>query len=302
MTAGVGLGVVLVNYNARLLTEACVASVNAGRVAPESIIVVDNSTLETEWLVEDVGPNVVVIRTANHGFGAACNVGAAALAAKGASMLMVLNNDTTVAPDALALLVEALQGHEADVLVPTILDGHTQRVWYAGGHWNDVFGTAIHHQWGARLVDVTTDPVVTFVSGGAFLMRLEQFMELGGFDESLFLYCEDVELSHRIAKRGLKAGHVAGAVVSHWPGSGSGGDEEGMSPTALFFATRNRLWMLRRGQVRRWPALLLTPWPVLVETGHVLRRSNGRRSRINALLRGLISGALKRCPPIRYGG
>jgi GT2 family glycosyltransferase len=59
------------------------------------------------------------------------------------------------------------------------------------------------------------------VSGAALLVRRLPFVELGGFDENIFMYCEDDDLAVRFRQAGLKLGYVGDAIVEHIGGSSS---------------------------------------------------------------------------------
>ena len=65
------------------------------------------------------------------------------------------------------------------------------------------------------------DACAPFLSGACFLIRRELFLDLGGFDESIFLFYEDDDLCRRIADRGLALVHVHGAIARHERGRSS---------------------------------------------------------------------------------
>jgi GT2 family glycosyltransferase len=68
----------------------------------------------------------------------------------------------------------------------------------------------------------------------------ELFLEMGGLDERLFCYCEDVDLGYRLQLRGEPTLLVPAAVVRHVGSASSGGPR---SDFATFHGTRNRLWI-----------------------------------------------------------
>jgi GT2 family glycosyltransferase len=78
--------------------------------------------------------------------------------------------------------------------------------------------------------------------GGAVLLRASYLTDVGGFDERLFLYYEDVDLSLRGAERGWRYRYVPESVVRHVHGASSGTD----SSFKQWHDDRNRLLVLAR--------------------------------------------------------
>lgn len=83
----------------------------------------------------------------------------------------------------------------------------------------------------------------TWLAGACLAVRRPAFEQVGGFDESLFMYCEDYELSRRLATLGRLA-HTWDAVFAH--------DAHKGSIRAYRYMTRNHLILGRRGT---------SPWP-----------------------------------------
>jgi N-acetylglucosaminyl-diphospho-decaprenol L-rhamnosyltransferase len=88
----------------------------------------------------------------------------------------------------------------------------------------------------------------------ASMWRADVFQALGGFEESYFCYCEDVDLGFRHRLSGGQVVQVANARVSHMGAASSGR----LSDFAVYHGTRNRLWTF----VRCMPAALF--WLLLV--------------------------------------
>jgi hypothetical protein len=239
---------------------------------------------------------VRVLLVENRGFGAACNTGISLLGSEPGSLVWILNNDTVVEPKCLQLLEAALHSGLCEIAVPTIVDATSRTVWYAGGHWDQRRGWTVHHQWGQPEQDVAPDGYTELISGCSFLARTSTLISVGGFDESFFMYCEDVELSMRVARAGARALHVADAVVRHFPGSSTGGKLDGPSATTLFYTARNRLWLLRREQVQKYPAMLLTPVITVRELLRSLTSQQDRLQRVRAVAWGTFVGAFRRVP------
>jgi N-acetylglucosaminyl-diphospho-decaprenol L-rhamnosyltransferase len=59
---------------------------------------------------------------------------------------------------------------------------------------------------------------VDWVSGACFLVRRSAFEQVGGFDESYFMYAEDVDLCWRLRQEDWSAAYVPAAEVTHRQG------------------------------------------------------------------------------------
>ncbi len=76
--------------------------------------------------------------------------------------------------------------------------------------------------------------------GGAMLVDRELFLAMGGFEERLFCYCEDVDFGYRLRLAGEPTLIAPDAVVRHEGSAASGGSR---SDFATFHGTRNRFWV-----------------------------------------------------------
>jgi GT2 family glycosyltransferase len=90
-------------------------------------------------------------------------------------------------------------------------------------------------------------------SGSAVLYRRSMLEDIGGFDDSFFLYCEDTDLGLRARWAGWKCLYVPQAVVEHHYSHSAGG----ASPLKAYFVERNRLFVL----VKNFPARMLLAAP-----------------------------------------
>jgi len=89
---------------------------------------------------------------------------------------------------------------------------------------------------------------VSAASGAAFAMRRELFDKLGGFDEDMFLYMEDTDLSLRAQLAGYKCRYVPQSIVLHRYALK-------MTPMKVFYQERNRYLMLLK--TLRLPTLVV---------------------------------------------
>ena len=204
-----GVSVILVAYNSAHVIEAAIRSIDV----KAEIIVVDNASTDDIAAVAARNGARIVRNARNLGFGTACNVGAEI--ASGA-FLLFLNPDARLRPGALGKLVaraRTLPGVGA--LNPRILDEDGRQV---QRRHSRLLGEAAN----ARLVrPLSEDSNVEMISGAALLCPAERFHEIGGFDEEIFLFCEDDDLAVRFKKAGYDLAYVHDAVVEHAGGSSS---------------------------------------------------------------------------------
>ena len=224
------IAVVVVNYESGPALLRCVEGWQADGAA--EVVIVDNGSRDGS--VERVRtrfPDLeVVVPGENLGYGSAANRGVAAAASP---MILVCNPDLDVRPGALAALAGALdQDPECAMVGPMIRTSGGERypsarkfpsLVDAGGH--ALFGifapgnrfTRSYQQ--ADLVDRPDGPtVVDWLSGACFLVRRSAFEEVGGFDESYFMYAEDVDLCWRLHEAGWRVSWVPDAEVTHLQG------------------------------------------------------------------------------------
>ena len=212
-------------WNGRHLLEAFLPSVvGAARAysaatgaATEIVVVDDGSTDDTAGWMESIGPAHLVRlvrQPANTGFGAACNRG---IAEARFDLVLLLNNDLEIAPDAIAPLAAHFAAEPRLFAVHCqAIDARTGRE--AGVAQTAAFARGFLRVHGRYQPAAGTPPPFrsAFAGGGAAMFRRRLFLELGGFD-LLFApyYYEDVELSYRAWKRGFEVRYEPKSRVRH---------------------------------------------------------------------------------------
>lgn len=209
------IDVLIVNFRTKELTADAVLS---ALQEPETaqVIVVDNCSgddsyefLRTRFQSE---PRVVIVESPkNAGFGSGNNLAASQ---GSAPWLFLLNSDATLHRGSLALLLECAKAHpEAGILAPSVYlrDGQLQAD--AVG----VFPTA----WAIltrRSTQYPTHDSPDWVGGAALLISRKEFEAVGGFNEAIFMYYEDVLLCWNIRKLGKTILRCPAAGVTHLEG------------------------------------------------------------------------------------
>ncbi len=212
------------------------------------VVVVDNGSTDgsvDRWAERH--PDVRLIETGtNLGYAAGNNRGLADLG--DADAVALVNSDAFVRPGWLRPLADALDGDPAlGAACPKILfaddPGEPPRINNAG----NVLGPTMEiHDRGYAEVDAgqyDREEDVWGWCGAAVLLRRRYLDEVGGFDERLFLYVEDVDLSWRGARRGWRYRYVPASVVHHTHRASSGGER---TPLLDHLNRRNRLVVVTR--------------------------------------------------------
>ncbi len=250
---GPALSVLIVAYRSGPTLARCLAALKRQTYADFEILLVDNdepgqgdgaaaSAAKADPSIRLISPN------ANLGFAAGNNL--AAQAATG-GWLVMLNPDAYPNDNWLQRLVEAA-ALRPDYRVftsrqladedPALLDGLGDVMFAAGAPYRGGY-----HRPDAG--DVAAGEVFS-PCGAAMMLDRALFLRLGGFDESFFCYCEDVDLGYRLRLAGEPTLLVPDAVVRHEGSVSSGGPASAFS---VRYGTRNRMWVLIKN----------TPWPLV---------------------------------------
>jgi hypothetical protein len=166
--------------------------------------------------------------------------------------LAVVNPDTTFEPGWVRPLVEMMDSDPSiGVACPLILLSGTKRINSAGQHIH-VTGLGFNRFLGAEVAAAGTTPhEVPGLHGACFLIETELLRAIGGWDETGFLYQEDVALSWSVRLAGRSVVCVPTSRVSHDYGLT-------MYPEKLYLLERNR-WMLLATHLRLATRVWLSP-------------------------------------------
>jgi GT2 family glycosyltransferase len=248
--------IIIVSYQTRDLLRRCLQTIEARRGALRTeTIVVDNASRDgSVRMLEVEFPWVRAIALErNIGFGAANNRGFAEARGR---YFVLLNSDAFVGPRALELAVRHMdEAPEVAVggarligengcwqpsarMFPSPLNDLLLMSGLAARFPRSKFFGRMDRRWADPAIAVETD----WVCGAFLILRPAVARTLGGFDESFFMYFEEVDLCRRVKASGHRVWYWPDIEVVHLGGeSARTVESRAMSPAGAQVA----LWRLR---------------------------------------------------------
>jgi GT2 family glycosyltransferase len=244
------VGIVVVNYNGMDDTLKCLDSLKQLTYPNCFSLVVDNgSTPPAAREIELAHPWTTVVQRATNGGWAGGNNDAIRIAlARGAKYIVLLNNDTAVAPDLVGRLVRAAESTPANgILGPLVcwMD-EPEKVMMEGCFFNDARQGGFFTRPSISIQPSTGIPRVAeveIVYGCCMMVSAVVFQRIGLLDERFFLIHEESEFCLRACRAGFHCGVVPEALVWH---KGSSSFQRDPRPLQRYFDARNLYLILRK--------------------------------------------------------
>jgi GT2 family glycosyltransferase len=208
------VSVVIPSWNGRELLAACLESLSSQSYGDfETIVVDDGSTDGSSEMVRACFPETFLLTfEGNRGFCHAVNAG---IDRTHGELIVLLNNDMTLAPDFLEKLVAAADSSEAGMFAPLILWRDEPDVVYSAGDAQRRNGRPEAIGFRAALGGFAFPEKIFGVCAGAAMYRRELFDAVGMLDPIFEIYFSDGDLSFRARLAGYGAELVRGAVAWH---------------------------------------------------------------------------------------
>jgi GT2 family glycosyltransferase len=231
-----------VNYNGLRHLKECFDSILKSNypMANVEVVMIDNASTDgSVGFVESNYPWVKLLSLdRNYGFSKANNLGAKSA---GGEYIVFLNNDTVVTPEWLNGLVGTMESDSEIGIV-----GSKLLMLDRAGIINSAGSTIAFNGGGYDVGFLARDAEQYNVPGrrggvcaAAMMVRRDEFLDFGGFDEDYFMYFEDVDLCWRYWLFGRKVFYAPSSVVFHKFGGSSGAHRH--APLRVFYGTRNSL-------------------------------------------------------------
>ena len=197
------VSVFVINFNGEKLLRNCINSVLSSECNNDiELIVVDNASTDNSLkILQEYKNEIVIVQNFdNSGFSRANNI-----AAKYASgnVYFLLNNDTILKKDTIQKSLDFLISDEKiGILSPKLLnaDGSVQCPGSILGQWRFRSSSPIE---------------VPFIAGAAVFIKKDIYEKIGGLDENLYFYNDDIDLCKNIKKIGYKILYFPYAELTH---------------------------------------------------------------------------------------
>ncbi len=227
------ISIVIVNFRVPEYLKRMLLSLREADLYGQSeVIIVDNASHDdSRKLITAEFPEVIWVGLKNNiGFGKACNVGAKS--GRG-TFLLFLNPDTLVSKNTLRECAEFMRSHrDAGMMGPKILnaDGSLQAgcrrsfpsplvAFYRLAGLSRLFPKSRRFgRYNLSYLDPDALSEVDAVSGSFMFMPAQLFREIKGFDETFFMYGEDLDLCCRIRGKGYKIWYNPATQIIHFKG------------------------------------------------------------------------------------
>jgi GT2 family glycosyltransferase len=278
--------VVIPNWNGAHHLPVCLDALRRQTYPHLELIVVDNGSTDGSLalLARDYAEVRVLRLGRNLGLTGGNNAGFRA--AQG-EVLVSLNNDTEAEDRFVEALVTPLLEHpEAGMAAAKMLLFDRRDTIHSAGDGYGVDGIPFNRGVWERDEGQYDEPRWIFGGcGGAVAYRRQMLDQVGLFDESFFMYCEDVDLNWRAQLAGWGCWYAPDAVVYHKLSATGGG------PIASYYTGRNTLWVLAKdvpGELlRRYGGRMLRAQAGIALDALQAVRGEAARARLRGQLAGL---------------
>lgn len=268
------VGIVISNYNGWQDTVQCLESLQKQTYRDFEIILLDDASTNdsVQRLQKHLTENTVFLpQEANVGFAAANNVGMRRALADGCDWVLLLNNDTVAAPDFLETLLRETPAGAVSCPKMLFLDPPDE-IWFAGGELDRATGKVRHL--GGHEKDgpaFAEKKQVSFITFCCVLLPRQVIEQVGFLDETLFMYCEDVDYCIRLADAGVPLWFLPDARIWHKAGGSAGG------MLSVYYITRNTLYLTCKGKSRGYIRARTLPVLIAGAARYALTKLLGRK-------------------------
>ncbi|MFN8575916.1 MAG: glycosyltransferase family 2 protein [Candidatus Sericytochromatia bacterium] len=230
---------IIVNWNGAKLIDKCLESIEKTcNISMFEVIILDNDSKEDDIILIEGFTNKynrlnlnIIKNGENLGFGKACNIGAKS--AKG-KYLVFVNPDTILIEDSIKILIDDLKNENNVALVapkiideqlntslsPSVFPNILNRI--IGGESLIRFARILKFKKiGFIYINLDEASYPDWIVGAFFILPKKIFSDIGGFDENIFMYWDEIDLCKKIITSGYKVKYNPSTKVIHIGGGTS---------------------------------------------------------------------------------
>ena len=240
--------IIILNWNGKKDTIECLSSLKRVSFSSFQPLVVDNGSMDDSVAaIRAAFPEVPILENrANLGFAGGNNPGIEWALSKNAEWILLLNNDTIVAPDFLTAFMEAAEKQPTAKILGAKIYRYSEKttIDHLGGFWNPKLGE--FESFAQNQIDdgrsfETMEPV-DYVCGAALLMHRSVPETIGLLESRFFLFWEETDFCMRAKRSGFEVWTAPQAKIWHKVSSSFVGGK----PHMHYFWWRSRLLWIER--------------------------------------------------------
>lgn len=227
------LSIIILSYNTKKLLHNCLSSIYSSledaRISFEVIVFDNASTDKSSQMVKENFPTVKLIASeSNLGYGKANN---RAVKVSRGRYLLFLNSDIVVLENAIGELYNfVVRSPGVDIAGGKLLNIDKSSQPSCGPFYSlqVVFGLLFLHgdRWGLTRYSPNKVKTVDWVSGACLCIKRTVFEKIGGFDEKIFMYMDEIDFLYRAKKIGYQVFFFPAAHFIHHGTASSKGREK----------------------------------------------------------------------------
>ena len=263
---------IILNYRTPEMTLKCAEAALAEMAElPGETVIVENGSGDKSWEILhcaaqargwlQTGKLRLIRSQVNGGFGAGMNIGFAAGLSDGSQpdYYYLLNSDAFVQGQTIAPLRDFLQEHPGAGLVGSYVEGMDGTPHRTAFRFPSIAGefemaartgvfTRLLAPWVVAMEMPQQQRQVDWTAGASLMIARTVIEEIGGFDETFFLYFEETDLCRRAAQAGWRTHYLPESRITHL-GSASTGMKDWQRTPAYWFQSRQHYFRKNHGYI-----------------------------------------------------
>lgn len=227
------ISIIIVNYNVRYFLDQCLRSIynNTGVFSVQVIVVDNNSADDSVQMLENQFPQVELIQSkVNLGFSKGNNL---ALDKVKGKYILFLNPDTIIGTDTLNVCYQYLENNPSTGAVCVrMIDGagnylpeskrgnptFSASVFKMTGFYKLFPKNRFFNQYYFGHIPEFQEAEIEVMTGAFIFISPAVLKKIGTWDESFFMYGEDIDLSYRIRNAGYSIWYLPQTSIIHFKG------------------------------------------------------------------------------------